>query len=83
MNQKTKKIIYRKLDIIWRIIGAIILILFVFILIIGIGFGIINNTLTLITFSSIVLYAIISVIIFLPPILIKLFKKLRKKAKKK
>jgi len=71
---------YKKLDIIWRIIGIFIFLLFIGDLII-ISLGVINDTFNLAVIISLLAYAIISVIVFLPPVLIKLFKKLRKKGK--
>ena len=75
MNQETKKLIYRKLDIIWRIIGGFLLILLVYSLI---KYETVSDTLWIVIFCYIIAYAIISAIIFLPPILIKFFKRLRK-----
>lgn len=79
MKQKTKKLRYPKLDVIWKIIGALILILFIFDLII-IAKGIINNTLSLMVVISLLLYSIISVVVFYLP---SFFKKLNQKLKKR
>lgn len=73
---KMKKKISKKFDIIWKIIGWIILILFIYNLI-RINQGLINNTLSIIIIISLLVYAIISAIIFLPSTLKKFFKKLK------
>ena len=76
-----KKKIYRILDIMWRIIGGLILILLIYCLI-KIDQGAVIDKLFLIIIILLLSYAIISIIVFLPPMLIKFFKRL-KKAKRK
>ncbi len=66
---------YKRLGLAWRIIGVLLLVFFIYGMI---SADTINGTLSVIILGSILLYALISVIIFFPPMLIKFFKKLRK-----
>ena len=80
-----KKMIKRKkmqniFDITWRILGWCILILFVLSMVL-ISKGITNNTLSAIVIVSLITYAVVSLIIFLPRMIKEFWEKVRKRRK--
>jgi hypothetical protein len=77
-----KKKLYKVLSIIWKIIGIAILVLFVYTFM-KIDQGIVDDTLILILALSLLLYSVITLIDFLSPGLVKLFRKLKKRILKK
>jgi len=77
-----KKKLYKVLSIIWKIIGIALLVLFVYTFL-KIDQGIIDDTLILILALSLLLYSVITLIDFLSPGLVKLFRKLKKRILKK
>ncbi len=73
-----KKNMYKTLDVVWRMIGAFIIMFFIYTLI---KYKTISGTFSLIILLLIIVYAIISVIIFLPKIMKRFLNKLKNRKK--
>ena len=82
MKNKTKKKLYNILDIVWRIIGGILLIFLLYRVIFFDANKITSDIYVLTPIIFILIYIIISAIVFLPPIIIKFVKKILSKKQK-